>query len=69
MKSNSELQKDVQDAIKYIHVNVSDNKVTLTGTVNSWYQKNIAETIVRNAHGVWTVDNLLAVEYALSLID
>ena len=46
-----------------IIVKVSDNKVTLTGRVNSWYQKTEAARIAWNAPGVWTVDNELVVEY------
>ncbi len=52
-----------------IRVKVDGSKVTLEGIVNSPYQKEEAERIAWNAPGVWTVDNLLAVEYALSLID
>ena len=46
-----------------IMVKVSGNKVTLTGTVNSWYQKSEAGRIAWNAPGVWAVDNELVVEY------
>jgi osmotically-inducible protein OsmY len=52
-----------------IRVKVEGSKVTLEGLVNSPYQKEEAERIAWNAPGVWTVDNLLSVEYALSLID
>ena len=52
-----------------IKVTVNGTKVKLSGTVNSWYQKDEAERIAWNAPGVWSVDNELAVEYALSLID
>jgi len=41
-----------------------DHKVTLTGTVKSWYQKDEAARIAWNAPGVWTVDNELVIEYA-----
>ena len=50
-----------------IEVKVSDNKVTLTGTVDSWYQKNEAARIAWNAPGVWSVDNQLKVEYEFEL--
>ncbi len=52
-----------------IRVKVDGSKVTLEGIVNSPYQKEEAERIAWNAPGVWNVDNLLAIEYALSLID
>jgi len=76
MKNNAELQKDVQDAIKWepllnaaeIGVTVKDGIVTLTGTVKSWYQRDEAEKIVWNAPGVWSVDNELVVEYYYDLV-
>ena len=51
MKTNAELQKDVQDAIKWepllnaaeIGVTVKDGVVTLTGTVDSYAKKSEAE--------------------------
>jgi osmotically-inducible protein OsmY len=50
-----------------IKVEVSENKVTLTGTVDSWYQKNEAARIAWKAPGVWSVDNQLKVEYEFEL--
>jgi osmotically-inducible protein OsmY len=50
-----------------IEVEVSDNKVTLTGTVDSWYQKNEAARIAWKAPGVGSVDNQLKVEYEFEL--
>lgn len=52
-----------------INVSVSGTKVTLTGSVNSWYQKDEAGRIAWNTPGVWTVDNELEVEYEYSLIN
>jgi len=46
-----------------ISVKVSGNKVTLNGTVESFYQKDEAERIAWNAPGVWSVDNELVIEY------
>lgn len=46
-----------------IMVRVSGNRVTLTGTVESLYQKDEAARIAWNAPGVWNVDNELAIEY------
>jgi osmotically-inducible protein OsmY len=74
--SNNEIErKDVEEAIarnwslssQEIHVEVSDHRVTLTGTVNSLYQKDEAEKIAFNALGVWTVTNELAIEYNYAL--
>ena len=46
-----------------IMVRVAGNRVTLTGTVESLYQKDEAARIAWNAPGVWNVDNELAIEY------
>jgi osmotically-inducible protein OsmY len=50
-----------------IAVEVSENKVTLTGTVDSWYQKNEAARIAWKAPGVRSVDNQLKIEYEFEL--
>ena len=52
-----------------IDVSVSGTKVTLTGTVVSWYQKDEAEKIAWKAPGVWSVVNDLVVEYDYSMVD
>jgi osmotically-inducible protein OsmY len=62
-------KKEIESALKRnwsiddkdIDVKVSDHKVTLSGTVNSLYQKDEAAGIAWNAPGVWTVDNELIV--------
>jgi osmotically-inducible protein OsmY len=62
---------DIENALKRnwafhknrIQVRVSDHKATLTGSVDSLYQKNEAGSIAWNAPGVWTVDNELAVDW------
>ena len=46
-----------------IDVKVSGHKATLSGTVDSWYQKNEAGKIALNAPGIWSVDNELVVDY------
>ncbi|MBP2614920.1 BON domain-containing protein [Chryseobacterium jejuense] len=60
MKTNEELQKDVQDAIKWepmlqsaeIGVIVKDGIVSLTGTVDSYAKKIQAEHTAKNVLGV-----------------
>ena len=52
-----------------IHVKVSDHKATLTGTVDSWFQKNEAGRIAYNAPGVYAVDNALTVDYNYAMAD
>lgn len=63
MKTNEELQKDVQEAIKWepllsaaeIGVIVKDGVVTLTGTVDSFSKKWEAENAVKSVTGVRVV--------------
>jgi osmotically-inducible protein OsmY len=52
-----------------IDVEVSGTKVTLSGTVKSWYQRDEAEKIAWKAPGVWNVDNELVVEYDYKLVN
>jgi len=52
-----------------IIVSVSGTTVTLTGTVNSWYQKDEAGRIAWNTPGIWHMKNDLVVEYEYALID
>ncbi len=46
-----------------IQVKIAGHKATLSGTVDSWYQKDEAERIAWNAPGVWSVENDLLVEF------
>jgi osmotically-inducible protein OsmY len=52
-----------------IDVKVTGHKATLTGTVDSLYQKEEAGRIAYNAHGVWSVENELIVDYNYALMD
>jgi osmotically-inducible protein OsmY len=74
IKSRSEdaIEKaDIERALKRnwsisdeeIRVKVSGHQATLTGTVDSWYQKDEAGRIAWNAPGVWSVENELVVEF------
>jgi len=64
-------QKDVEAAISrswsvdnhHIKVKVSGTTVTLSGTVNSWYQKGEAERIAFNTPGIWNVINEIEIDY------
>lgn len=47
-----------------IKVKVSGNRVTLTGIVDSMYQRDEAGRLAWNAPGVWSVDNELVIDYA-----
>ena len=59
----SALKRNWSVAGKDISVSVSGHKATLTGTVDSWYEKDEAGRIAWNAPGVWNVGNELVVEY------
>jgi osmotically-inducible protein OsmY len=74
VKSRTEdtLEKnDIENALKRnwtvsdkdIRVAVTGHRATLTGTVDSWYQKEEAGRIAWNAPGVWNVGNELVVQY------
>lgn len=60
----SALERNWSVSDQEIQVKVSGHKATLTGTVDSWYQKDEAGRIAWNAPGVWNVENELRVEYA-----
>ncbi|MEO8763033.1 MAG: BON domain-containing protein [Ginsengibacter sp.] len=74
MKNNSELQKDVQDAIKWepllnaaeIGVTVKDGVVTLTGVVDSYTKKAEAEDAAKNVAGVKAVVEKIEVKFSNS---
>jgi len=69
-------KKEVEDAIARswslddsdINVSVSGTTVTLTGTVNSWYQREEAGRIAWNTPGIWHVKNALVVEPYFTLV-
>lgn len=71
MKSNEDLQKDVQDAIKWepllnaaeIGVTVKDGVVTLTGIVDSFVKKTEAEDAAKNVAGVKAVVEKIQIKF------
>jgi osmotically-inducible protein OsmY len=71
MKSNEQLQKDVQDAIKWepllnaaeIGVTAKDGVVSLTGVVNSYSKKMQAEDAAKNVAGVTAVVEEIEIKY------
>jgi osmotically-inducible protein OsmY len=72
MKTNAELQRDVQEAIKWepllnngeIGVTAKDGIITLTGTVDSYLKKTEAEEAAKNIAGVKAVVEKLEVKFA-----
>jgi osmotically-inducible protein OsmY len=71
MKSNSDLQKDVQDAIKWepflnaaeIGVTAKDGVVSLTGVVDSYTKKMEAENAAKKVMGVKAVVEKIEVKF------
>jgi len=71
MKSNQDLQKDVQDAIKWepqlhgakVGVKAKDGVITLTGTVDSYAKKLEAENAAKKVSGVKAVATEIAINY------
>lgn len=51
-----------------INVSVSGTTVTLTGTVNTWYQKDEAARIAWKTSGIWHVNNDIVVDYKHFLV-
>ena len=45
-----------------IHVTVRDGTVTLTGTTQSWAERDLAETVVRQVRGVTAIENKIVVD-------
>lgn len=76
MKKNEDLQRDVQDAIKWepllhaaeIGVTAKDGIITLTGTVDSYAKKIEAENAAKKVVGVKAVVEKIAIKYIESLI-
>ena len=76
MKSNAELQKDVQDEISWspmlnpaeIGVTVKDGLITLTGVVDNYSKKRAAENAAKKVKGVKAVAEEITVKYGDSKI-
>ncbi len=76
MKNNEDLQRDVQNAIKWeplltaaqIGVTVKDGIVTLSGVVDTYAKKIQAETAAKNVSGVKAVAENIEVNYGSSFI-
>jgi osmotically-inducible protein OsmY len=74
MKTNQELQKDVQNAIKWersmhaaeIGVTAKDGVVTLSGTVDSYAKKLNAQRATKNVVGVKAITEGIIVDYGNS---
>jgi osmotically-inducible protein OsmY len=72
LEADNKIEKnDIEAALKRnwsvknenIEVAVMDHRVTLSGNVSSWYQKDEAARMAWSAPGVWAVDNQLEVVF------
>ncbi|MGZ3497776.1 MAG: BON domain-containing protein [Vulcanimicrobiaceae bacterium] len=53
--------RDVQLDANNIHIAVDDGKVTLTGNVHSWFERNEAARAAWSVKGVSAVDNRISI--------
>lgn len=75
MKTNEQLQKDVQDAIKWepllnvaeVGVTAKDGVVTLTGIVDSYIKKIEAEAATKKVNGVKAVVEKIEISFGNSI--
>ena len=75
MKTNEQLQKDVQDAIKWepllnvaeVGVTAKDGVVTLTGIVDSYMKKIEAEAATKKVNGVKAVVEKIEINFGNSI--
>ena len=72
-RSDEDIARAVADVLEWnvavlparIKVQVQDGKVDLSGEVDSWYQKDAAEEVVRYLAGVVLVNNLIIIKPAI----
>ncbi len=71
LKTDETLRNDIKDALLMdpatesyeVNVRVKDKKVTLTGTVESWREKELAEKVAKGIAGVKALENKITVDY------
>jgi osmotically-inducible protein OsmY len=70
-KSDYRLQKEIIDSLKMnpatneydITVTVADKKVILAGTVGSYREKQLAETVAKGVGGIRSIENKITISY------
>ncbi|MEE4364556.1 MAG: BON domain-containing protein [Desulfotignum sp.] len=76
-KSDTRLQKDVVEALRMnpatnifnIAVTVDKKKVSLTGTVDSYREKQLAETVAKGISGIRSIENNITISYSAQRSD
>jgi osmotically-inducible protein OsmY len=77
MRSDRELKKAVEAALStdpateayQVSVSVEEGTVTLTGKVDSYAERELSETVVKDVRGVKAVENNVLVEYEVERTD
>lgn len=72
-----EIEKDAENALLFnaatesyeVEVSVQDNVATLTGTVDSWQEKELCETVVKGVKGVTGIRNDVDIDYHMDRSD
>lgn len=70
-RPDSDIESDVREALLQnpatetyeVQVSVDDGTVTLTGTVESWQEKNLAERVAKGVRGVSEIENNIRIDY------
>lgn len=76
-RMDSAIENDAEEALLYdpatesweIEVDVQGNKATLTGTVDSWQERRLAEKVVKGVRGITEVVNNIEVDYKTDRTD
>lgn len=77
LRDDVDIQSDVNTALLLdpatesyeVNTDVENSQVTLTGTVQSWQEKQLAERVAKNVKGVTAVENNIAVDYETDRAD
>ena len=77
LRSDSQIREDVQEALLYdpatdlfeIDVEVKDKVVTLSGTVESWQEKQLCAKVAKGVKGVEGLDNNIEVVWPMERSD
>lgn len=76
-REDEELEEAVQNAMRadpavyawYIDASAEDGEVTLTGTVDSYAKRALAETVAKGVRGVTAVENNIDIDYETERFD
>ena len=77
MRSDGELRADIERALLHdpatdsyeVAATVSDGEATLTGTVDSWQERELVATVAKGVRGVKAITNKIDVDYQMTRSD